>query len=57
MDCCGEKQLVTESRIMRDADAGGPVVKRFLEQHPAEPQEEAVSLVAQALSEAFPCKQ
>ena len=33
------------------------VVKRFLEQHPAEPQEEAVSLVAQALSEAFPCKQ
>ena len=33
------------------------VVKRFLGQHPAERHEEAVSLVAQALSEAFPCKQ
>ena len=34
------------------------VVKRFLGQHPAERHEEAVSLslVAQALSEAFPCK-
>jgi hypothetical protein len=33
------------------------VVKRYLEQHPETRHDSAVSLVAQALSEAFPCKQ
>ena len=33
------------------------VVKRFLGQHPERRHEAAAGLVAQALSEAFPCKQ